>query len=98
MSLVRTLKRALQAETAYKNVLGVPNAACYPMVMQISEIIARVRLALKNGETPYSLAKKAGLHRNTLYGCEADDWNPTSQTLSKLEPHLPRKSKQDAAA
>lgn len=58
--------------------------------MQITQIINRVRLALSEGETHYGLAKKAGLHRNTLYGCERDDWNPTVQTLLKLEPHLPK--------
>lgn len=57
--------------------------------MDITDIPARVRHALKQGETPSSLAKKAGLHRNTLYGCESEGWNPTLQTLQKLAPHLP---------
>lgn len=56
--------------------------------MDISDIPARVRYALKQGETPASLAKKAGLHRNTLYGCEREGWNPTLDTLLKLAPHL----------
>lgn len=60
--------------------------------MDITEIRARVREALKHGETPYGLAKKAGLHRNTLYGCEAEGWNPTLETLSKLAPHLPKQA------
>ena len=34
--------------------------------MSISDIPARVRQALKNGETPAGLAKKAGLHRNSF--------------------------------
>jgi len=58
--------------------------------LMVTDIPDRVRYALEHGETPYSLAKKAGLHRNTLYGCEADSWNPTLQTLNKLEPHLPK--------
>lgn len=57
--------------------------------MDISDIPARVRYALKQGETPAGLAKKAGLHRNTLYGCERERWNPTLDTLTKLAPHLP---------
>lgn len=57
--------------------------------MDISHIPERVRYALKQGETPASLAKKAGLHRNTLYGCESERWNPTLDTLTKLAPHLP---------
>lgn len=57
--------------------------------MQLSDIPARVRHALKQGETPSGLAKKAGLHRNTLYGCEGEGWNPTLTTLTKLAPYLP---------
>lgn len=56
--------------------------------MDITDIPARVRYALKQGETPASLAKKAGLHRNTLYGCDNEGWNPTLDTLTKLAPHL----------
>lgn len=52
--------------------------------MELSQIPERVRHALQHGDTPASLAKKAGLHRNTLYGCEGDRWNPTFETLSKL--------------
>lgn len=66
--------------------------------MDITDISARVRYALKKGETPGGLAQKAGLHRNTLYGCEADGWNPTLQTLLKLEPHLPKLPKRARAA
>jgi DNA-binding XRE family transcriptional regulator len=58
--------------------------------MDIHTIPARVRYALEQGsETPGSLATKAGLHRNTLYGCEKEGWNPTLDTLTKLAPHLP---------
>jgi DNA-binding XRE family transcriptional regulator len=58
--------------------------------MDISDIPARVRYALKQGETPAGLAKKAGLHRNTLYGCDTERWNPTLDTLNRLAPHLPK--------
>lgn len=55
----------------------------------VSETIQRVRLALAQGEKPSVLAQKAGLHANTLYGAEREDWNPTANTLKALEPHLP---------
>lgn len=58
-------------------------------VMAITDIPQRVRYAIQQGETPSGLARKAGLHRNTLYGCEREGWNPTLETLSKLAPHLP---------
>lgn len=76
--------------------------------MQITDIIARlraetasrIRYALEHGETPYSLAKKAELHRNTLYGWDDENWKPTAETLVKLEPHLPKlpKSRSGIAA
>jgi 3,4-dihydroxy 2-butanone 4-phosphate synthase/GTP cyclohydrolase II len=55
----------------------------------VDEAIQRVRLALANGEKPSALARKAGLHPNTLYGAEAPGWNPKASTLIALEPHLP---------
>lgn len=66
--------------------------------MQITDIPARLRHALQHGETPAGLAKKAGLHRNTLYGCEREGWNPTLDTLNKLAPHLPPLPAQQVAA
>jgi ribosome-binding protein aMBF1 (putative translation factor) len=55
----------------------------------VTDFIERVRAALqRNGVTAAGLAKKAGLHRNTLYGAEKDDWNPTAHVLTKLEPHI----------
>ena len=68
------------------------------LVMAITDIPARVRYALKHGETPASLAKKADLHRNTLYGCEGEGWNPTLATLNKLAPHLPALPASERAA
>jgi DNA-binding phage protein len=52
----------------------------------ITEIKARVRQAVAESKSPAALAKRAGLHRNSLYGCEAEDWNPKSDTLEKLWP------------
>lgn len=55
----------------------------------VTDFIERVRSALKqDGVTPAGLAVKAGLHRNTLYGADRDDWNPTAFVLTKLEPHV----------
>jgi 3,4-dihydroxy 2-butanone 4-phosphate synthase/GTP cyclohydrolase II len=34
------------------------------------------------------LARAAGLHANTLRDCTEDDWNPTAETLRKLEAFL----------
>lgn len=55
----------------------------------VTDFINRVRAALKQeGVTPAGLARKAGLHRNTLYGADRDDWNPTAEVLTKIEPHI----------
>jgi ribosome-binding protein aMBF1 (putative translation factor) len=55
----------------------------------VTDFIERVRAALKqHGVSPAGLAKKAGLHRNTLYGADRDDWNPTAHVLTSLEPHI----------
>jgi len=55
----------------------------------VTDFIERVRLALhRDGVTPAGLAKKAGLHRNTLYGSDRGDWNPTAAVLTALEPHI----------
>jgi ribosome-binding protein aMBF1 (putative translation factor) len=57
------------------------------MAAMVTDFIERVRTALQqDGVTAAGLAKKAGLHRNTLYGADRDDWNPTAQVLTKLEP------------
>lgn len=56
----------------------------------VTDTIKRLRAALKKpGITKRLLAEKAGLHHNTLLGCEADEWNPKASTLMALEPHLP---------
>lgn len=55
----------------------------------VTDFIERVRAALKrDGVTAAGLAKRAGLHRNTLYGADRADWNPTAEILCKLEPHI----------
>lgn len=55
----------------------------------VTDLIERIRAALKReGVTPGALARRAELHRNTLYGVEGDKWNPTAATLKALEPHI----------
>ena len=54
-----------------------------------SQIITRVRELIETGKlTRTGLARAAGLHANTLRECTQDSWNPTSDTLSKLDRFL----------
>ncbi len=54
-----------------------------------THILARVRDHLvETGLTRSALAKAAGLHANTLRDLDAADWNPTADTLKKLEAYL----------
>ena len=51
--------------------------------------ISRVRQTLASGGmTRAALARAAGLHANTLRDCAEDDWNPTAETLRKLDAFL----------
>ncbi len=48
--------------------------------------IEKVRaLVTVGGLTKAGLARAAGLHANTLRDCTEPDWNPTAETLNKLE-------------
>ena len=52
-------------------------------------IIDRVREFLADGTfTKAGLARAAGLHANTLRDCTEESWNPTRETLGKLEQFL----------
>ena len=52
-------------------------------------IITRVRrLVNEGGMTRAGLARAAGLHANTLRDCTEEEWNPTAETLAKLERFL----------
>jgi 3,4-dihydroxy 2-butanone 4-phosphate synthase / GTP cyclohydrolase II len=52
-------------------------------------LIDRVRnLVVNGGMSKSGLARAAGLHANTLRDLEDSDWNPTSETLRKLETFL----------
>ena len=51
--------------------------------------ITRDREAIASGSmTRAALARAAGLHANTLRDCGDDDWNPTAETLRKLDAFL----------
>jgi 3,4-dihydroxy 2-butanone 4-phosphate synthase/GTP cyclohydrolase II len=52
-------------------------------------VIDRVRqLVADGGMSRAGLARAAGLHANTLRDCTDDTWNPTADTLGKLERFL----------
>ena len=54
-----------------------------------TSIITRVRDLVDSGKmTRAGLARAAGLHANTLRDAAEDDWNPTADTLQKLEMFL----------
>jgi 3,4-dihydroxy 2-butanone 4-phosphate synthase/GTP cyclohydrolase II len=54
-----------------------------------SFIIDRVRVLVEEGSvTKSGLARAAGLHANTLRDLDTADWNPTTETLRKLEDWL----------
>lgn len=47
-----------------------------------------VRIAITERVSPGTLARRAGLHRNALYGADSPEWDPKASTLLKLWPHL----------
>jgi 3,4-dihydroxy 2-butanone 4-phosphate synthase / GTP cyclohydrolase II len=54
-----------------------------------TNIIDRVRrLVDEGGMSRAGLARAAGLHANTLRDCTEEAWNPTTETLRKLENFL----------
>jgi 3,4-dihydroxy 2-butanone 4-phosphate synthase / GTP cyclohydrolase II len=62
-------------------------------------IIDRVRALVSSGDiTKAGLARAAGLHANSLRRLDESDWNPTSETLIKLERLLVRGLGQAALA
>ncbi|WP_159975673.1 MULTISPECIES: 3,4-dihydroxy-2-butanone-4-phosphate synthase [unclassified Novosphingobium] len=51
-----------------------------------TDVIDKVRkLVSEGGMSKAGLARAAGLHANTLRDCTEADWNPTADTLGKLE-------------
>ena len=54
-----------------------------------SDVITRVRDLVADGNmTRAGIARAAGLHANTLRDCTEPGWNPTADTLGKLERFL----------
>ncbi len=54
-----------------------------------TNLIEKVRLLVSDGGiTRAGLARAAGLHANTLRDCTEAEWNPTAETLGKLERFL----------
>jgi 3,4-dihydroxy 2-butanone 4-phosphate synthase / GTP cyclohydrolase II len=57
-----------------------------------TNLIERVRALVTDGaESRSGLAKAAGLHANSLRNLDDDDWNPTADTLRKLEAYIDRR-------
>ena len=60
-------------------------------------LIAQLRTLVSEGGISRSgLARAAGLHANTLRDLDAADWNPTADTLRKLETYLSANSDRPA--
>ena len=60
-------------------------------------LIAQLRtLVSEGGMSRSGLARAAGLHANTLRDLDAPDWNPTADTLGKLERYLSANSDRPA--
>ena len=58
-----------------------------------SELIDQIRrIVIDGGMSRSGLARAAGLHANTLRDLTLPGWNPTADTLAKLERVLDRKS------
>ncbi|MFN7159062.1 MAG: 3,4-dihydroxy-2-butanone-4-phosphate synthase, partial [Erythrobacter cryptus] len=54
-----------------------------------TSVITRIRDLVTSGSmTRAGLARAAGLHANTLRDCTEPGWNPTAETLAKLEAFL----------
>ncbi len=54
-----------------------------------TQLITKLRSLVHDGGLSRSgLARAAGLHANTLRDLDAPDWNPTAETLRKLESYL----------
>ncbi|MGI4876900.1 MAG: 3,4-dihydroxy-2-butanone-4-phosphate synthase, partial [Janthinobacterium lividum] len=55
--------------------------------------IDRIRMLVgDSNESRSGLARAAGLHANSLRNLDEPDWNPTSDTLRKLETYLVRQN------
>ncbi|MCA3254827.1 MAG: 3,4-dihydroxy-2-butanone-4-phosphate synthase [Alphaproteobacteria bacterium] len=62
-------------------------------------LIDRIRTAVaETGLSRSGLAKAAGLHANTLRDLDAPGWNPTAETLKKLEAYLGKAGRRSGLA
>ena len=61
---------------------------CYCTVMNTTTIQLVRGLVSEGRMTRAGLARAAGLHANTLRDCTEESWNPTTETLGKLERFL----------
>ena len=62
-----------------------------------TQLIDRIRSLVASGDVSRSgLARAAGLHANTLRDLDDDGWNPTADTLKKLELYLAANSERPA--
>ncbi|MGQ5700787.1 3,4-dihydroxy-2-butanone-4-phosphate synthase [Sandaracinobacteroides sp. A072] len=58
-----------------------------------TQLIDRIRTHLaESGLSRSALAKAAGLHPNSLRALDKPDWNPTAETLTKLDAYLTQSS------
>ncbi len=63
---------------------------CYPLGMSTSIVNELVGLVDSGEQTRSGIARAAGLHPNSLRKLGEPGWNPTSETLGKLETYLAR--------
>src|SRR5687768_2724583 len=61
---------------------------CYRYIMDTPTIKLVRELVSEGRMTRAGLARAAGLHANTLRDCTDESWNPTADTLGKLERFL----------
>jgi len=61
---------------------------CYLIDMSTSTITQVRDLIIQGAYTKAGIARAAGLHANTLRDASEPDWNPTTETLTKLQKFL----------
>lgn len=65
-------------------------------MMRTDQAIERIRsFAKSQGWRPSRYAKEAGLGINTLAGMNRQDWNPSADTLRRLEAVIPLSWQED---
>src|SRR3546814_1868701 len=61
-----------------------------------TQLLHRIRAIVEDGTMSRSgLARAAGLHANSLRDLESEGWNPTAETLRKLENWLAHGSRSE---